>query len=195
MLSIINWRLGELQTGAGLGDEPCAPVESSTLGAEGVRNGKRYLRCVLGCSLAPGLYGEEKVQPWRNLEASPEARAEALLGALSRHQVPAARWQRAGDRARAARLPRRRHVCGASRRSTLPTLRITNGPVGIGQNDCVDAALLTPTMPRIVPYTHPSSAKATALPSAMAIAATFDPQAADRFGQVIAAEAKALAPR
>ena len=85
-----------------------------------------------------------------------------------------------------------RHVRGIEALD-LPTLRITNGPVGIGQNDCVDAALLTPTMPRIVPYTHPSSAKATALPSAMAIAATFDPQAADRFGQVIAAEAKALA--
>ena len=85
-----------------------------------------------------------------------------------------------------------RHVRGIEALG-LPTLRITNGPVGIGQNDCVDAALLTPTMPRIVPYTHPSSAKATALPSAMAIAATFDPQAADRFGQVIAAEAKALA--
>ena len=155
--------------------------------------GKGIYTAVLGCLLAPGLYGEEKVQPWRDLEASPEARAEALLGALSLSQ----KFQQLVGNAPeiVPELPDclgGRHVRGIEALG-LPTLRITNGPVGIGQNDCVDAALLTPTMPRIVPYTHPSSAKATALPSAMAIAATFDPQAADRFGQVIAAEAKALA--
>ena len=155
--------------------------------------GKGIYAAVLGCLLAPGLYGEEKVQPWRDLEASPEARAEALLGALSLSQ----KFQQLVGNAPeiVPELPEclgGRHVRGIEGLG-LPTLRITNGPVGIGQNDCVDAALLTPTMPRIVPYTHPSSAKATALPSAMAIAATFDPEAADRFGQVIAAEAKALA--
>jgi len=155
--------------------------------------GKGIYAAVLGCLLAPGLYGEEKVQPWRDLEASPEARAEALLGALSLSQ----KFQQLVGNAPeiVPELPEclgGRHVRGIEALG-LPTLRITNGPVGIGQNDCVDAALLTPTMPRIVPYTHPSSAKATALPSAMAIAATFDPEAADRFGQVIAAEAKALA--
>ncbi|MGB0317935.1 MAG: glycoside hydrolase family 3 protein, partial [Pseudomonadales bacterium] len=155
--------------------------------------GKGIYAAVLGCLLSPGLYGEEKVQPWRDLEASPEARAEALLGALSLSQ----KFQQLVGNAPeiVPELPDclgGRHVRGIEALG-LPTLRITNGPVGIGQNDCVDAALLTPTMPRIVPYTHPSSAKATALPSAMAIAATFDPEAADRFGQVIAAEAKALA--
>ena len=46
------------------------------------------------------------------------------------------------------------------------------------------AALGVPT----AAYTHPSSAKATALPSAMAAAASFDPTVAGLYGEVIAAE-------
>ena len=151
----------------------------------------------VGLGLALGLAGmtlaAEQVQPWRDQSLAPAERAEALVAALSLSQ----KFQQLVGNAPeiVPELPEclgGRHVRGIEALG-LPTLRITNGPVGIGQNDCVDAALLTPTMPRIVPYTHPSTAKATALPSAMAIAATFDPEAADRFGQVIAAEAKALA--
>ena len=151
----------------------------------------------VGLGLALGLAGmapaAERVQPWRDQSLAPAERAEALVAALSLSQ----KFQQLVGNAPeiVPELPEclgGRHVRGIEALG-LPTLRITNGPVGIGQNDCVDAALLTPTMPRIVPYTHPSSAKATALPSAIAIAATFDPEAADRFGQVIAAEAKALA--
>lgn len=151
----------------------------------------------VGISVALGLAGlalaAERVEPWRDQTLTPAERAEALVAGLS---LPQKFQQLVGNAPEIVpELPEclgGRHVRGIEALG-LPTLRITNGPVGIGQNDCVDAALLTPTMPRIVPYTHPSSAKATALPSAMAIAATFDPEAADRFGQVIAAEAKALA--
>ena len=151
----------------------------------------------VGISVALGLAGlalaTERVEPWRDQTLTPGERAEALVAALS---LPQKFQQLVGNAPEIVpELPEclgGRHVRGIEALG-LPTLRITNGPVGIGQNDCVDAALLTPSMPRIVPYTHPSSAKATALPSAMAIAATFNPEAADRFGQVIAAEAKALA--
>ena len=67
-----------------------------------------------------------------------------------------------------------RHVPGIPRLA-IPTLRITNGPVGIGENDC------RPQAP------------ATALPSGMAVAASFDPAVATQFGDVIGVEARALA--
>ena len=147
----------------------------------------------LGLALGAGVATAAATPPWERKGLSPAARAEALVAALTLEQ----KFQQLVGNAPEIipELPEclgGRHVRGIPALG-LPTLRITNGPVGIGQNDCVDAGLLTPDMPRIVPYTHPSSAKATALPSAMAIAATFDPAAADRFGQVIAAEAKALA--
>ena len=90
-----------------------------------------------------------------------------------------------------------RHVTGIVDLA-IPTLRITNGPVGIGQNDCVDPELAKqPIDPRyginINAYTHESSAKATALPSGMAVAASFDPAVAWKFGEVIGKEANALA--
>lgn len=81
----------------------------------------------------------------------------------------------------------------------IPTFRITNGPVGLGQNDCVSKDI-----PEIIvtfggstfdaaPYTHPTSAKATALPSAMAAAASFDPGVAGSYGEIIGDEMLNLA--
>lgn len=81
----------------------------------------------------------------------------------------------------------------------IPTFRITNGPVGLGQNDCISASV-TPNMVTfggslidIAAYTDPSSAKATALPSAMAAAASFDPSVAGTFGDIIGTEMANLA--
>jgi len=85
-----------------------------------------------------------------------------------------------------------RHVRGIAELA-IPTLRITNGPVGIGQNDCVDASLANDPTNRYAAYTDPSSAQATALPSAMGVAASFDPRVGVEFGKVIANEARALA--
>jgi beta-glucosidase len=86
-----------------------------------------------------------------------------------------------------------RHVSGISALN-IPTFRITNGPVGLGQNDCVSASikdkLLTGlgTLSISAAYGDPTSAKATALPSAMGVAASFDPKVASLFGSVIATE-------
>ncbi len=65
--------------------------------------------------------------------------------------------------------------------------------MGIGQNDCVDASLAQQRDNPYAAYTDPSSAKATALPSAMAIAASFDHNVARSFGEVVAEEANAMA--
>lgn len=86
-----------------------------------------------------------------------------------------------------------RHVSGIAGLA-IPTFRITNGPVGLGQNDCVslqvaDVQLNIPGFGGVsAAYTHPSSAKATALPSALGAAASFDPAVAAMYGEVIAAE-------
>lgn len=92
-----------------------------------------------------------------------------------------------------------RHVRGIAELN-IPTLRITNGPVGLGQNDCVaaeikDKVLLNAAGENSIAaaYTDPSSAQATALPSAMGVAASFDPDVANLFGEVIATEMHNLA--
>ena len=89
-----------------------------------------------------------------------------------------------------------RHVSGIAALA-IPTYRITNGPVGLGQNDCVSVEVANQPVNTSIgvisgAYTHPSSAKATALPSALAAAASFDPQVAGSYGEVIATEMHAL---
>lgn len=92
-----------------------------------------------------------------------------------------------------------RHVQAIAALS-IPTFRVTNGPVGLGQNDCVSASvppvLVTlPTGEEVdhSSYSHPSSAKATALPSAMAAAASFDESVAAAYGELIGTEMLNLA--
>lgn len=128
-------------------------------------------------------------------EAVANRRARMLLGAMTLdqklQQLTGARPEVLPD------LPEcfgGRHVTGIAALA-IPTFRITNGPVGLGQNDCVSLEVAK-TQPQdlgfgpvhIGAYTHPSSAKATALPSAMAAAASFDPAVAGLYGEVIAAE-------
>lgn len=138
--------------------------------------------------------------PWMNAALAPAVRANLLLAAMTLDQKL---QQLTGSVPEIVpEFPQckgARHVTGIAALQ-IPTLRITNGPVGVGQNDCV-AADIPPvfvTLPDgtkidIVPYSHPSSAKATALPSATAVAASFDPAVATAFGDVIGTEMNNLA--
>lgn len=89
-----------------------------------------------------------------------------------------------------------RHVSGIAAMN-IPTFRITNGPVGLGQNDCVSKSLADEVKAGkaspFAAYTHPTSAKATALPSAISAAASFDPNVATAYGEVIGTEMNNLA--
>ncbi|MFT4174220.1 MAG: glycoside hydrolase family 3 N-terminal domain-containing protein [Rhodocyclaceae bacterium] len=89
-----------------------------------------------------------------------------------------------------------RHV-GSIASLNIPTFRISNGPVGVGQNDCIAASIYDQvkagTKGFTAAYTDPSSAQATALPSAMGVAASFDPAVASSFGDVIGTEMNNLA--
>lgn len=137
--------------------------------------------------------------PWMNPTLAPEQRASLLVGAMTLAQKE---QQLVGNVPGVVpELPQckgARHVSGIPSLG-IPTLRITNGPVGIGQNDCV-AASIPPVYVTIgndvidvSAYTSATSAKATALPSGIAIAASFDPAVATDFGNVIGTEANNLA--
>ncbi len=126
--------------------------------------------------------------PWMNPALAPEERATLLVGAMT---LPQKEQQLVGNAPEIVpELPQclgARHVRGIASLA-IPTLRITNGPVGIGQNDCVD-----PSVVGFAAFSDSSSAKATALPSAIALAASFDPAVATEFGTVIGTEANNLA--
>ena len=136
-------------------------------------------------ALAAGVFTHSAAQaqplPWMNSGLAPEERAALLVGAMTLAQkeeqlvgtVP-------GMLPELPQCKGGRHVTGIPSLS-IPTLRITNGPVGIGQNDCVSASIppvivvIGGDLVDVSVYTDPSSAKATALPSAIALAASFDP--------------------
>jgi len=131
-------------------------------------------------------------------EAVANRRARLLVAAMS---LPQKLQQLTG--AKPERLPELPQCFGGRHVSAIPalnipTFRITNGPVGLGQNDCVSPEVenIRLTLPGFgeiaAAYGHPSSAHATALPSATAVAASFDPKVATRFGDVIANEMNQL---
>src|SRR6266705_541321 len=137
--------------------------------------------------------------PWMNTALAPEQRAALLVGAMTLAQKEE---QLVGSLPGILpELPQckgGRHVTGIPSLG-IPTLRITNGPVGIGQNDCVSATIppvlvmIGGDLVDVSVYSDASSAKATALPSAIALAASFDPAVANEFGNVIGTEANNLA--
>ena len=130
-----------------------------------------------------------QTQPWMNQSFSPEMRAKFLIGAMTEEEKFE---QMVGAPGIIPELPQcfgGRHVPGLPRLK-IPTLRVTNGPVGIGQNDCVPADTKGgPGASMMSPF----SAKATALPSAIGLAASFDRAAASKFGDVLGLEARDLA--
>ncbi|MEO8623681.1 MAG: glycoside hydrolase family 3 C-terminal domain-containing protein, partial [bacterium] len=127
--------------------------------------------------------------PWMNTTFAPERRTTLLLAAMTREEKFA---QLTGSPGIVAELPQcfgARHVPGIPR-LRIPTFRITNGPVGVGQSDCA------PANQAGLPFSAfmgTSSPKATQLPSGMAVAASFDRAVATRFGDVIGQETRDLA--
>lgn len=148
----------------------------------------------LGMALALGgtnAYSETSAQPWLNKAGSPEVRTQQLLAAMNNAQKF---QQLVGAAGQVPELPDcygARHVPGLPELG-IPTLRITNGPVGVGQNDCVPAEHANPDNAMSF-LTSPYSAKATQLPSAMAIGASFDRKVAAQFGHILGIESNNLA--
>lgn len=128
--------------------------------------------------------------PWMDESLSAEKRADLLISAMSREDKF---QQMVGEPGIVAELPHcagGRHIPGLPHLK-IPTFRITNGPVGVGQNDCVPADTVAKS-PGVL-MMSPESAKATALPAAISLAATFDRKAAFRFGDVLGRQSRNLA--
>jgi len=167
----------------------------------------------LGAALAAGEASAQAAQPWMDpaivaeqAAAQDDADRESVAGRRARLLLGAMTLDQKLQQLTGAKpeilpeLPQcfgARHVSGIAELA-IPTFRITNGPVGVGQNDCVSpgvakAAITAPGIGVVTAaYTHPTSARATALPSAMGVSASFDPQVAAAFGEVIATEMNAL---
>jgi beta-glucosidase len=128
--------------------------------------------------------------PWMNRSLLPEQRTGLLLEAMTQEEKF---QQMVGEPGIVPELPQclgGRHVPGLPRLH-IPTLRVTNGPVGVGQNDCVPAG--TKGGGPGASMMSPLSAKATALPSAMGVAASFDRSVAAQFGDILGRESRNLA--
>jgi beta-glucosidase len=117
---------------------------------------------------------DSSLLPWMDTSLAPEARSELLLDAMTLDQKI---QQLAGARGVIPELPQcgspSRHIPGIPELE-IPTFRITNGPVGLGGGDC-----------------SPQD-KATALPVALGLAASFDPSLAYDFGNLMGGEARTL---
>jgi beta-glucosidase len=127
--------------------------------------------------------------PWMNTSIVPQQRSALLISAMT---LPQKMEQLVGAAGVVPEIPScygARHIPGIPALQ-IPTLRITNGPVGVGQNDCVSPDL--PGLP-FAALSSPASAKATALPSGMAVAASFDRAIAGQFGDVLGRESNNLA--
>jgi len=139
------------------------------------------LSMVSACSVTPH---------WMDANLAADKRADLLLSAMTTEEKF---QQLVGEPGIVAELPHcagGRHVPGLPRLD-IPTLRITNGPVGVGQNDCVPADVVAESPGTLM--MSPLSAKATSLPAAIALAATFDRDAGERFGDVLGRQSRNLA--
>lgn len=163
----------------------------------------------LAGTVTPAIAQERAPNPWmtpeivaRQAAAASDAAREAVANTRARQLIGAMTLDQKMQQLTGAKpellpeLPQcfgGRHVSGIAALE-IPAFRITNGPVGLGQNDCVspevsDKLITVPGFGTIAQaYTHPSSAKATALPSAIGAAASFDPAVAGMYGEVIATE-------
>jgi beta-glucosidase len=111
---------------------------------------------------------------WLDRARASEVRAELLVAAMTLDEKIGQLHGQIGVNPEFPCGNSARHVPGVPRLG-IPTMRITNGPAGVGPGDCV------PQKP------------ATALPSALALAASWDPQLARAFGEVAGTEALNLA--
>src|SRR5581483_6080258 len=137
----------------------------------GFRTSRRAaLVLVLACFLA-GMASAQTL-PWMNTSLPPEQRAALLVGAMTLDQKEAQLHGQSGPIPEVPSCGTNpiRHVPGIPSLA-IPTFRISNGPVGIGQGDCTPVA------------------KATAIVTSIGLAASFDPTQATAYGDLVGREA------
>ena len=144
----------------------------------GAKASLRNFRTICNLALAAGLSflaaGLTMAQtlPWMDPTLPPATRAALLVSAMTLAQMEE---QMHGQPGPIPEVPScgnnaGRHVPGIPALD-IPTFRISNGPVGVGQGDC------SPT------------AKATAIVTSLGLAASFDPAQATAYGDLVGTEA------
>jgi beta-glucosidase len=108
--------------------------------------------------------GPPASRPWTDSSQPPDARAEALLGAMALEEEI--------DLATGERCLLYGYYNAPIARLGIPALTMTDGPAGIR-----------------IPYQRVNGGRATQLPAPIALAASFDPTAASEQGDVLGAEA------
>jgi beta-glucosidase len=114
--------------------------------------------------------------PWMNTSLSPEQRAALLVAAMTLDEKIEQIAMNTGPNPDLPGCgPRRdsRHIEGKPRLA-IPTIRMTNGPIGVSGGDC------NPNPPT------------TGLPTALAVAASWDPAAAFAWGDIAGMETRAI---
>ena len=115
--------------------------------------------------------------PWMNTSLSPAARAELLVGAMTLTEKIEQIALNTGPNPDLPGCGARndtRHIEGIARLA-IPTVRLTNGPIGVAGGDC------DPNPPT------------TAVPTGLAVAATWDPAASFRWGDIVGRETANIA--
>jgi beta-glucosidase len=114
---------------------------------------------------SPAVQSSAATRPWVDTSLAPETRASLLVQQMTLDE-------KILEIHMIDQKAHPREVSGIDRLG-IPTMRITNGPAGAGPGDA------RPTQP------------ATALPAAIALAASWDPDLATKFGQVLGTEVAA----
>ena len=112
--------------------------------------------------------------PWMNASLPAAQRAQLLVGAMTLDQKIQQISMNTGPNPDLPNCGTRgdsRHISGIPELS-IPTIRMTNGPIGVGGGDC-----------------NPDRA-ATGVPTALAVAATFDTAAATAWGDIVGDETR-----
>ena len=143
----------------------------------GARTSRLSFRWICGAGLGGAMsvlttLTAAQTLPWMNTSLPPAQRAALLVSAMTIDQMEE---QMHGQPGPIPEVPScgtnaGRHVPGIPALA-IPTFRISNGPVGMGQGDC------TPT------------AKATAIVTSLGLAASFDPAQATAYGDLVGTEA------
>lgn len=112
--------------------------------------------------------------PWMNSALPPEQRAQLLVGAMALDQKIEQIAMKGVDSPDCHIRGDSRHIEGIPELA-IPTVRMTNGPIGVGGGDCLP------------------DRQATGVPTALSVAATFDRAAASAWGDIVGLETRSNA--
>jgi beta-glucosidase len=120
---------------------------------------------------------ESQTEPWMDASVPPAERAQRLVAAMTLDEIIEQISLNTGPNPNLPGCGKHndtRHIEGLPRLH-IPTVRLTNGPIGVAGGDC------------------DPNPQTTAVPTALAVAASWDPEVSFRWGQVAGLETRNIA--